>query len=306
MLTYIEMAGSGANLLCDTHLELLSVEEEDSEVQFSTKIQMGVNKAVEQMAPIQPNDLTTKDANINESMRAIIREIARETLTEWQPMMSDIIKTILAPIVTEIASAIHSQAKTMIDAVKMECEKNLQKLKATVVCQRSDTDALEQYGRRESVRLFGMEETANDDTNEAFIQLAASIGVDISANDISVSHRIGKPRQGANARPRPIIAKFVRRDTKVQIMRSRKKLRENERFNRVHVEEDLTSLRHKIVMELKRDETAVRAWTIDGRMFCIQHEHGREVKEVINNPDDLLKLGWDENMLRHAGMSYDQ
>ena len=55
--------------------------------------------------------------------------------------------------------------------------------------------------------------------------------------------------------------------------------------------DDLTTLRSKLVYELKRDETIKSVWTIDGRIMCVQEEGGKDVKRMIESPDDLFKVG---------------
>ena len=69
-----------------------------------------------------------------------------------------------------------------------------------------------QYSRRENIRVFGVAETADELTNDVIVKVAADMGVVITERDISVSHRIGK---NTGSKPRPIIAKFVRRDKDV-------------------------------------------------------------------------------------------
>ena len=66
--------------------------------------------------------------------------------------------------------------------------------------------------------------------------------------------------------------------------------------------DDLNTLRSKLVYELKRDKTIKRVWTIDGRIMCIQEENGRDMKKVIDSPDDLFKVGWMEEKLAGLGV----
>ena len=88
-----------------------------------------------------------------------------------------------------------------------------------------------------------------------------------------------------------IIAKFVRCDVKVQLMRSKKKLKSCDAYTKVFVDEDLTPLRSKMLRELKKDSSVKSAWTIDGRIFCKQIVSGKEETRVNDSPDDLWKVG---------------
>ena len=133
------------------------------------------------------------------------------------------------------------------------------------------------------------------------VDVAKDMGLTVVPQDISVSHRL--PARGGQAKP--IIAKFVRRDVKTQLMRNKKKLREHESRKNVYVNEDLTPFRSKLVRELRKDETIKSVWTIDGKIFCTQDERGKEYKRVITSPDDLFKVGWPEEKVYALGFFYD-
>ena len=68
------------------------------------------------------------------------------------------------------------------------------------------------------------------------------------------------------------------------------------------VYDDIAAMRSKLVYELKRDESVTSVWTIDGKILCIQEESGREMKKVIDSPDDLFKDGWTNEKV--AGLSF--
>ena len=168
---------------------------------------------------------------------------------------------------------------------------------------RFQLDRLEQYGRRDSVRIHGLAETTGepetaDGSTAKVISLAADMGVTLKPDDISISHRL--PARAGECRP--LIVKFVRRSTKVNLMRSKRALRENASRRGVYVNDDLTQLRGRLVREMKRDIGVNKVWTIDGRIFCTQYEDGREVKRFIDSPDDLFKLGWSEEKVVGLGL----
>ena len=103
-------------------------------------------------------------------------------------------------------------------------------------------------------------------------------------------------------KPRPIIAKFVRRDTKTRMMRAKKELRGLNGCRNGCINDDLTSLRSRLVYELKRDDTIKSVRKIEGRIMCIQEEGGKEMKKVIDSPDDLFKVGWSEDKVAGLGI----
>ena len=95
----------------------------------------------------------------------------------------------------------------MIDIIKEKDEKikslteNVETLKTKVKALQSDVsrlangqDELEQYGRRNSIRIWTDEpEKQGEDTDSIVMGYAKKAGVTISSSDISRSHRVGRP-----------------------------------------------------------------------------------------------------------------
>jgi hypothetical protein len=98
----------------------------------------------------------------------------------------------------------------------------------------------EQYSRRDSVVIKGVPYKHGENTNTIMCQIAYSLGVQVSASDISVSHRTGNRDTGGT---RPILCKFTRRDIKHQLLMNKKlaaRIRCDEDGNpvRIFVDED--------------------------------------------------------------------
>ena len=111
----------------------------------------------------------------------------------------------------------------------------------------------EQYSRRESIRITGVPYVRGEVTNDIVKRVGISIGVHINVEDISTSHRTGKSRNGD---PRPIICKFVSRQTKHQFLKNKKYARYitcDDRGNpvRIFIEEDLTPMRARVCKKLR-------------------------------------------------------
>ena len=74
-------------------------------------------------------------------------------------------------------------------------------------------DSIEQYDRRDNIRIFGVE--INDEAvYECVVEVANDTRVTISKQSFSVCHR----GPSTNLSSRPIIAKFVRSETKFRVM----------------------------------------------------------------------------------------
>ena len=68
-------------------------------------------------------------------------------------------------------------------------------------------DELEQYGRRENLRIYNVpeEQDENDDGEKIVLKIAKELKIELHKSDIQRAHRLGKPGN----KPRPIIARFI-------------------------------------------------------------------------------------------------
>ena len=62
----------------------------------------------------------------------------------------------------------------------------------------SRVDDLEQYSRRSCLRIAGIPETQDEDTDVLVLELAARLNINVQSSDIEVSHRVG-PQRGRPA-----------------------------------------------------------------------------------------------------------
>lgn len=118
------------------------------------------------------------------------------------------------------------------------------------------------------------------------------MSVEILNGDINVVHRSG-PR---GIRPRQIICRFVSRDTKIELLKSKKKLRDSDDYKNVFMHEDLTPLRAKLLKVVKEQTNVKSVFTREGIIHCNLH-NGSHI--IIESPDDLFRLGFD-------GINYDE
>ena len=77
------------------------------------------------------------------------------------------------------------------------------------------SDADEPYGRRENVRIIGVEEQIGEDVYQPVVNVVKRKGVEICKSDISVCPCL--PARGQSGKP--IIVKFVWRETKLALMK---------------------------------------------------------------------------------------
>ena len=156
----------------------------------------------------------------------------------------------------------------------------------------TSVDSLEQYSRRNSIRITGIAESAKLNTDEVVIDIAKRANIQLDMNDIDRSHRVGPPRSGVN---RPILVKFTSYRPKHKIMKSRKDWYKHDSkdpiLKSIYVNEDLTKCRAKLFSEARtfvKSKLCKKAWTWDGKVFVTDLN---DTKHRIDTSADLNKFG---------------
>lgn len=156
-------------------------------------------------------------------------------------------------------------------------------LKSDVEFLKNSVDELEQYGRRNAVRIWShsMTETPGESTDDLLRNYTEKAGFQLPPNSIGRSHRVGRPSAG---KVRPIIVKFTTYNTRRLVYDARKNC------PGVFVSEDLTSVRSSILYKARLERKAGRfkhVWTIDGR---INIRLPNDIKHVITTQAQLDRL----------------
>ena len=207
-------------------------EAEDLDDSVSQAITTAVLAAVEETKTAKSTTpktkLKTRATTANKVDGATIGDIVSQVVLAIRPLL---IKVVTSAVITATRQLMNDMATKTA-----ERKAELDGLKKEVQLQKFELDRLEQYSRRESIRICGVDETTGEDTDDLVRELAADIGVTLKPEDISVSHRLpGRPGS-----TRPIIVKFVRRNTKTTMMKNKRKLRDANRKG-VYINDDLTS-----------------------------------------------------------------
>ena len=216
----------------------------------------------------------------------LVADVVRQVLEAIQPL-----------IVQSIAAAVTSAMKAVMEEMK-----SIRLQPAAPVSNQStkvlhyELDKLEQYGRRENIKIYGIPESANEDTTDVVVKLGNQLGVNLVRSDISIAHRLPGGRN--KEKPAGIIAKFVRRERKIEVMKRKKMLKELKQS--VFIVEDLTALRSKMMRLIRADTSNVqRVWSIDGKIICLLKDG---TKQAVDTPDDLTKIGWTEDRMKSSGL----
>jgi len=131
----------------------------------------------------------------------------------------------------------------------------------------SKINDLEQQGRKNSVRLFGLANPDRRETTEQCVKkivdvVNKAVKVNITPSDIDIAHRLGRFN---THKPRAVICKFTHRRTKFEVLRNRKNLK----GTRMAISEDLTTENNNLLIKVKRMTCVKSAWTIDGKIWAL-------------------------------------
>lgn len=267
-------------------------------------------------SPLSPEDLPSKKNKFNmsgsdNSMDVVAEEPAESqlfgldqsqtqthTLTLPPATLQQMSELMKPSIHADILAEIRSDLKVLMKiAVTEAIDEKLAELKADnerltrenialkkrVTTLEAQMDASEQYSRRNSLRISGIPETANEDTDQVVLHVAETVGVNILPSEIDRSHRLGKP---GNRQTRDILVKFTTYRARERVMKNRRNLKTSE-LKGVFVNEDLTKIRSKLLFEARKcakTKHLLGAWSSDGRIL-VKDKKGTVT--VVTCEDDI-------------------
>ena len=150
--------------------------------------------------------------------------------------------------------------------------------------------------------------SATENTNNIIKDLGKYAGVPITDADISITHRLMSKEEllklGPNSKAPPLIARFNRRDIATRLLGNRKNIMTNTEtplnLKNTAMYEDVTPMKSRILFQLRnRDDKKAFKFVCSkgGRIYTLTHEEAdqdRPRPHLINNPDDLLKVGFSQ------------
>lgn len=182
-------------------------------------------------------------------------------------------------------------------------KQSFEKAKSNILTSKFDNDKLEQYTRRENIRIGNFATPDGDDLMASVLVLLNDIFLEeskdnppckLSAADISVVHRIGKKPADGSTDKRQIIVRFISRQHVMKVYQYKKNLKSMATYKDkgVYITDDITQLRLKLKNFLKQQEGITKVYTIDGNIHCEKDQK----HYVVSSPDDLFFLDIDVDL----------
>lgn len=203
------------------------------------------------------------------------------------------IAAILIPFITA-SKAVNET----VNKLKVSVEKNASNVRILAY----HHDKLEQYTRRDNLRLFNFPVCDDNELRDKFVELGAVLGVVIQATDINTIHKLSG--HGPARASMAVIVRLNNRKVRGDLLYAKKAPLNTPDcpFRGVFIQEDLTPSRSKLLKFLKSHENTQRARTSEGRIRVIlKHDRGAGTTVTIENPDDLFKIGVDNMEITQFG-----
>ena len=148
-----------------------------------------------------------------------------------------------------------------------------------------EINRLEQYSRKSSIRVYGIEESQEEKVGEkALSKIQEEINVEISPDDVDIVHRVGKRSEEG---PRSILVKFSSHKPKERVLTSK-----NHPKN-TRISEDLAARTRTMPQANKVALNIEKMWTLDGKM-----------KYKFINSDRILEIRSSDDFKKLMGLSY--
>ncbi|KAI4457053.1 l1 transposable element-related [Holotrichia oblita] len=149
-----------------------------------------------------------------------------------------VLKTVEAVLKSEellnsISNMIAEKLNQKIEALTNVYQQKVSQLEEKLHNAHKTIDSLEQYSRRNSLRIHGLPVIANENTDEVVMKFCKEkLQFEVKKEMIDCSHRLGKKEN----RSKPLLVKFVTRNIKQEIDRKKSKLKRT----KIVIREDLT------------------------------------------------------------------
>lgn len=191
----------------------------------------------------------------------------------------------------------------------IEQQKEINQLRANLNIKNYQNDALEQYGRRESIRIHNVTNDLGSDATDIVIDIANqiqaltpqddegnSLNINLTRADIHRCHFLGKDNQTN----RKIICRFNssawQKRSKIMLNKRHINQVKKGRYGSVFVSEDLTSMRNGMMYYLKQNHASrfEKVHTRNGALKFLDTEdldkQGNAKWKTAHDPDGLHKI----------------
>lgn len=234
----------------------------------------------------EPEESSSKDVNSSDQNGLILAMMEAMKNPAIIKKFGELISSKFDAVCDKISSSVVKKLTDQIQSLTKENEN----LKIRVQQLEKKADDLEQYSRRNSLRVSGLQYNENSDDPESLIMDLVNeklkLNPPLEDSEVDRCHRVGKKKD--------IIIKFTSYKARSAVIGLRSELRDlrNESistsgiYSTVYINEDLTQVKAKLAYQArvaKKAKSITDTWTYDGRVV-IKDNNGT-IKEITNEND---------------------
>lgn len=187
--------------------------------------------------------------------------------------------TLVEKITEKIEKGFKKELKKQEEKIN-QMEKQIHDIKIELEEIKMDKDNVEQHTRKNNIRIFGMKESNQENTEDLVIKLCQEkLDINLDKCDIDICHRVGTK---TNKKDRPIFVKIISNKIKNLIYYAKSKLK----GTKITIREDITKQRMEIIKTAVGELGPKNVWTQNGTIY-IFHNNG---KHSVKNVEELLAL----------------
>ena len=231
----------------------------------------------------------------NEEMVKVIEATIQKTVESTiKVSLENSMPIFIAKIQDEVQKTMVTAIDNALAKMKRELQDELmQKINSAVnktdLKAMAHSEELEQYNRRENLRISGIPEatfidqngTTRPETSNASVHKVVELGrfleSEINEQDISIAHRLPTKKPGH----RQLIVRFSRRITKINILQNKKNLAKAAETKDVKIYEDLTAPRLRFFNMMKLDHRIESLRTKEGNIF-FTWKNNKKMEKISN------------------------
>ncbi|VDI10547.1 Hypothetical predicted protein [Mytilus galloprovincialis] len=219
---------------------------------------------------------------VTETVTSLLTQMKKEMKKELKKEMMVEIQTNQEKVEQHFTSEV-SRLSARIDSVEFDNENILEKNASLQKENRLLKEEIENTGRRatDAMQLSNWNEQYSRKKNVKIFYFPEKRGGG-KLPQIVAAHRIpGKP-----GKPRPILVKFLRMESKIALLRNRKLI--NEKLE-VRISDDVTRLNQGLLNRLYLHEDVTSAWYFNGHIYGTDNNGERHRFDIYDNIRQKLK-----------------
>ena len=183
-------------------------------------------------------------------------------------------------------------------AVIQNQQSEIRALQASLEREKEKIIALENYPRRENLRFMNIPERKDENCSDVIYDIIENeLRIDPENILFHAVHRIGKPREADDAKPRPIIARFLCREDRDKVYRIKNRLKKSRKFKDAYITQDYAQaiqMERKVLIKamfLAREKGA-DAKVVDRKLIIGENTfHVNNIPEEFRPPPTTSAVG---------------